>query len=308
MISIAHKMEKTISLWRMIGIDELKRLFIDVYGIRRNYFWIVLNRLNKSSKIFQFRKKHDHLVFHHSWKSRWEYLHKSKAEDHQVPLQRAGFNHHLELVRTGIRLQEQYSHLEVRPVFNIDPSMRRETAYGVSELYSPDLVCVNKDTPDELIYLEYESSLKTPARYWHRWNSYEADPAISLCLYLVSSAELEGRLSHHLREYFRRTYSSTSYQMAIVQQDIFFEGGECRVFSPGNEEKCRSTEIFKKKRMIGSCKRSKLETLNLGGSALIPPGVKTTPHPQPSQNVRLRCTGGGESSLLGWASGREGVL
>lgn len=236
------------------------------------------------------------------------YLQKFQGADHTAPLQRAGFNHHLELVRMGIRIQKKYPHLDVRPVFNIDPSLRRETAYGVSELYSPDLVCVDRNQPDRLIYIEYEASLKAPARYWDRWNAYESDPAVSLCLYLTGSAEVEARIGHHLREYFRRTYSSSSYQMGVVNQDAFFEGKTCVLLAPGNEREVEPDSIFRNIRVLGSCKRLKSKSSNFGGSALIPPVVKTTPHPQPSQDVRLRCAGGGESSLLGRTSGRGEVV
>lgn len=276
--------------------------------MKMNYFWVLLNRWSKSSTVFQFKKKTDHLVFHHSWKQRWVYLQKFQGADHTAPLQRAGFNHHLELVRMGIRIQKKYPHLDVRPVFNIDPSLRRETAYGVSELYSPDLVCVDRNQPDRLIYIEYEASLKAPARYWDRWNAYESDPAVSLCLYLTGSAEVEARIGHHLREYFRRTYSSSSYQMGVVNQDAFFEGKTCVLLAPGNEREVEPDSIFRNIRVLGSCKRLKSKSSNFGGSALIPPVVKTTPHPQPSQDVRLRCAGGGESSLLGRTSGRGEVV
>lgn len=244
MNSIASQIESTISTWRLLDVEDLKWIFKDQLGNKDRYLRLLLHRLAKASKVFRIKNGNLNLVFDKKWHSRWQYLNRLQETSSDLPLKRAGFIHHLELVRTGVLLQSLNPSLNIRPVFNLDPSMRRNNSAGIEQLYSPDLVGVDERNGESLLYIEYEATAKTPARYWDRWTCYEGDPSISFCLYVVDSPELEVRISNHMREYFRRTYSTTSYQMGVIQKSKLHRCGEVLVLSPGNESKRLVEQLF----------------------------------------------------------------
>jgi hypothetical protein len=134
--------------------------------------------------------------------------------------QKWGFQHHLEVTDLGFQFQSVFPDFYVSTnVFSDFVSFAEGTTNGRGRKFCPDIsLSYSKGSLSRFIYVEYEKTTKTKARYIERWLAYHADPKLRACLYVTDDPNVEHRLEKLIETYLRNSVQRSAFTFGLFVQ------------------------------------------------------------------------------------------